>query len=140
MRIYGQLEGEIVTRLDLDLLLDYCILSEQVMELDDMRRMSYQVWSGMKDAWDGLGQEISMKEKLDEAVKVNMAMNDCVKLDGRVDRKRALLFQLRQSLYLTPRARAGSVPTQKEPEKPIDPVAQMLDNVTEYVNKDGRHA
>ena len=140
MRIYGQLEAEIVTRLDMDLLLDYCILSEQVIELDRMRRAAYEVWSKMNDAWNEMGEEISIKEKMDEAVKVNMAMNDCVKLDGRVDRKRALLFQLRQSLYLTPRARAGSIPAQKKPEEPIDPVAMMLDNVNEFVNKGGRNA
>jgi hypothetical protein len=143
MRIYGQLEAEIVTRLDLDLLLDYCILSEQVMELDRMRRAAYEIWSRMNEAWEELSSEISIKEKMDEAVKVNMAMADCVKLDGRVDRKRALLFQLRQSLYLTPRARAGSIPSQKKLEEQIDPVAQMLDNVKVYVNTDksgGQHA
>jgi hypothetical protein len=40
-----------------------------------------------------------------------------VKVDGRVDRKRALLLQLRQSLYLTPRSRAGVMPKSKSEEK-----------------------
>lgn len=55
---------------------------------------------------------------LDFAAKCTDAYDAIVKLDARVDQKRKLLFSLRQSLYLTPRSRAGAVNTPaEEPEK-----------------------
>lgn len=133
MRLYGELEAEIVTRMDIDMLVDYCMLIEQVQELDEMRRSAVTVWETLErmlDEFDG-----DEKDRYQLAINVGNALNDVVKFDGRADRKRDLLFKLRQSLYITPRARAGSIPSQKKPEEPLDPVAQMLDNVTKFVNK-----
>jgi hypothetical protein len=59
-----------------------------------------------------------------------------VKIDSRVDRKRALLLQQRQALYLTPRARAGAIPVQKQAEEPADDMDQLLSEVTRFVNRD----
>ncbi len=132
MRLYGELEAEIVTRMDVDMLVDYCMLIEQVQELDDMRRSAVKVWETLNCALDEFDGNAKDRYKL--AIHVGYALNDVVKFDGRADRKRDLLFKLRQSLYITPRARAGSIPNQKKPEEPIDPLAQMLDNVTEFVN------
>ena len=39
-------------------------------------------------------------------------------IDARLDGKRKLIHLLAQSLYLTPRSRAGVVPPQKEEEEP----------------------
>jgi len=60
-----------------------------------------------------------------------------VKLDGRVDRKRSLLLQWRQSLYLTPRARAGAAPAKKEKEEAPDPLEMLLNDVSDFVNGAG---
>lgn len=51
------------------------------------------------------------------------------RLDARADRKRALLLQWRQSLYLTPRARAGAVAARKQPEQPVDELERLLNEV-----------
>ncbi|GAP11755.1 hypothetical protein BECAL_02948 [Bellilinea caldifistulae] len=121
MREFMSLEGEIVTRLDFDLLVDYCILTEQVHELDAMRKAAY-------DRWVSLQIEQASEETLVEAYDV------VVKLDSRTDRKRALLLQIRQSLYLTPRARAGVAPAKKEPDEPKDELEKLLDDVSDFVN------
>jgi phage terminase small subunit len=138
MRLYGELEAELVTRLDQDLLCDYCILMEQVTELDQLRRDAYEIYEAMRAAWAELPEGTPPAEKLDLAMKLQTAFGEVIKLDGRVDRKRALLLQLRQSLYLTPRARAGVAPSKKEEEAPVDPLEQLLDNVTTFVNSDGK--
>ncbi len=121
MREFVSLEGEIVTRLDFDLLVDYCILTEQVHELDAMRKAAY-------DRWVSLQIEQASEETLIDAYDV------VVKLDSRTDRKRALLLQIRQSLYLTPRARAGVAPAKKEPDEPKDELEKLLDDVSDFVN------
>lgn len=166
MRGWSEIEAQVVTRLDMDLLVDYCILMEQVSELDRMRKVTYGLWLEMGAAHEKLkrliaeteteakkaresdpekaGQAAAKIEHLEEqailaAAKVVDAFEAVVKLDSRGDRKRALLLQWRQSLYLTPRARAGAAPSKKEKEpETVDPLEQLLNNVTDYVNGDGK--
>jgi phage terminase small subunit len=148
MRTYGELQATVVTRMDLDLLVDYCILMEQLQELDRMRQVAYQLWLELGKRHDKVKQEsadyaeqeepIEAEAKEEEAIrlatKVVNAFDAVVKLDGRVDRKRDLLLKLRQSLYLTPRARSAAVPAKKEKPQAPDPLEALLDNVTDYVN------
>ena len=143
MRMYNEVEATVVTRLDMDLLCDYCILMEQATELDQLRRSSYEIWQQLNE------RRLVLADLGDpaEAIKVAEKAADCfemiVKLDSRGDRKRALLLQMRQSLYLTPRARAGVAPNRKEKEaEEVDPLEALLngvvDNVNNYVNGDGK--
>lgn len=134
MRLYNQLEAEIVSKLDFDLLADYCILVEQVYELDMMRRAAWQVWESLNGAWDSREADWDIERMMEIALRLTQAANDTLKLDGRVDRKRALLLQLRQSLYLTPRARAGVVPASKDEPPPPDDLEQLLNDVTNELN------
>lgn len=135
VRMYGELEGEIVTRLDGDLLVDYCLLAEQVLQLDTMRAAAYKAWLQLANRHEELSQDPNMiDEAILLAVKVVGAFDAVVKLDGRADRKRALLLQLRQSLYLTPRARAGVAPAKKDEPEPPDPMDALLGEVSDYVN------
>ncbi len=136
IRLYGEIDGTIVTRLDLDLLVDYCLLAEQVIELDRMRKAAMAIFEIFEKARDDAVSEDDPAKALILSGKVTTAFDAIVKLDGRVDRKRDLLFKLRQSLYLTPRARAGAAPKGKPPEEPIDPMEALLGEVTEFVNKD----
>jgi phage terminase small subunit len=140
MRIYGELDAEIVTRLDLDLLLDYCLLAEQVAELDAMRKSATEIWEQL----DAQRLALIKANNLDEALKVSIRVTDTfdsiLRIDGRVDRKRDLMFKLRQSLYLTPRARAGTAPSKKEKEEPPDEMERLLDDVNDFVNGDQGHA
>jgi hypothetical protein len=136
MRVYGELEAQIVNRLDLDLLVDYCLLVEQVDELDAMRKAAYEAWRRLCEqaqAEEGAGTE----EILQGQAALIVMQAEVVKLDGRADRKRALLHQMRQSLYLTPRSRAGAAPARREAEPEADPMEQLLGAVTNYVNGAG---
>lgn len=164
MRGWAEIEAQVVTRLDMDLLIDYCILMEQCAELDRMRKVTYGLWLEMgaaserlkhlitetetearqqKDDPEKVAAAAARIEHLEEqainaAAKCIDAFEAVVKLDGRVDRKRALLLQWRQSLYLTPRARAGAAPTKKEQEVEVDPLEALLNNVNDFVNGDGK--
>lgn len=128
MREWSSLEGEVVTRLDFDLLIDYCLLVEQLGELDTMRKKAYDVWLGLSKAHEKLGAE--GEEKEDDAVAMGLevvgAFEAVIKLDARGERKRAHLQKLRESLYLTPRSRAGAVPKKKDVELP-DEFEEFLD-------------
>ena len=106
--LYRSMTADVVCTLDRDLLVDYCLVTEQVVELDAVRAA---VLKGMKKK----GSILSIQE--------------LTKVDARVDRKRSLLLQLRQSLYLTPRARAGVVPEGKPKEPPPDPLEELLKDV-----------
>ena len=122
MRTFDEIEGVIVTRLDMDLLIDYCMVTEQLAEMDMMRTTIVVAWKKAED----VGDTDKLLELLDAASK----------LDARIDRKRALLFQMRQSLYLTPRARAGVAPAKKEDPEPPDELEQLLNEANGIVNGD----
>ena len=136
MRIFADLEAEVVTRLDQDLLIDYCILLEQVVELDHMRKAAYRVGLQLAERHRQLISEDKSDDAVLLAIKIVGAFDAVLKLDARADRKRDLLLKWRQSLYLTPRARAGAAPAKKEPEPPPDDFEQLLDDVSEFVNGD----
>lgn len=133
MRLYAELEGELVTKLDMDLLVDYCVLIEQTDELDEMRGSARDVWRALMEARQAARDEGDDASALSLGNKVTAAFDAIVKLDGRVDRKRALLLQLRQSLYLTPRARAGVAPDKKEEPAPPDEMESLLAEANEII-------
>lgn len=136
MRMYGELQATVVTRMDMDLLVDYCILMEQVGELDELRKSAMDTWRAMQQAWPEIVASMDVKKILEASALLQATYSDMIKLDGRVDRKRAFLLQLRQSLYLTPRARAAAVPEKKEkPEEP-DELEKLLDDVENTLNNE----
>jgi len=134
MREYGSIDGVIVTRLDQDLLIDYCILIEQTAELDRMRKMAMNLFDRLSKEYYKLIESDMAADALVLADKITSSFEGIVKIDSRVDRKRALMLQLRQSLYLTPRARAGVAPKTKDPEESPDDMETLLNEVTDYVN------
>lgn len=168
MRGWSEIEAKIVTRLDTDLLIDYCLLMEQVGELDLMRKTTYRMWLELGVAHDSaIRKVLEAKRAYEETTKMVKetggellekgpgslaeveqweeravalasksldAFEAVVKLDGRGDRKRSLLLQWRQSLYLTPRARAAVAPEKKEKPEAPDPLAMLLDDVSSFVN------
>ncbi len=135
MRLYSQTQARIVTGFDQGILVDYCLLVEQLVELDELRRQSLETHAVMlkslraltaklkqKDAKTILAEQLAITEKLE------MIMAQIIKLDGRIDRKRSLIHTLRQSLYLTPRSRAGVAPAEREQET-LDEMAQLLNEI-----------
>lgn len=115
MRIYGSMQAEIVSGVDYLLVERFCAGVGELAELRELRQAAHQQAAAGSDA---------------------EAIDTFVKLDARVDRKSALLHTLSQSLYLTPRARAGVHPKPKEAEKPTDQMDQLLEEITEYMNQD----
>jgi hypothetical protein len=125
MRIYSELDAHIVTTLDRDLLLNYCLISEQLVELDELRAAAFKLWADLMQELKDLPKG-NLEVKLALIGKLQIAMNDIKGMDARCDQKRRLLLVYEQSLYLTPRSRAGVAPAEKE--KPIvDPMDELLD-------------
>ena len=135
MREFSNIEESYVISLDRDMLINYCILVEQLEELDRMRKTSYRIWLHY-----GKNYEKSVKDDDEEsaeewALKAGDAFDDVVKLDARADQKRKAIFDLQKSLYMTPRSRAGAKPPPKEPEVPQDEMGKLLSN---SVNGNGK--
>lgn len=157
MRTYAELEGVIVTRLDQDLLVDYCILMEQLVEMDEMRKSSADIHklilakmarietqrkeiakslrgASTEEASVLLAKDEELENQhLDLALRLSTAFDTILKLDSRVDLKRSKLHTLRQSLYLTPRARAGAAPKEKEVQAPPDEMEKLLNSAGIFV-------
>lgn len=109
MSLYAELVAEVVTALDLDTLLDYCLTMEQIGQLDGLRNALYR--SLVKARSDE--KKLELEQRL-------------LAMDARCERKRVLAQRLRESLYLTPRARAGAAPPTKPPEPEVDPMEALL--------------
>jgi hypothetical protein len=118
--LYGEVDGTIVTAFDANLLTRYCLLEEECLWLDGKRT---EVDNNAKR----LDKLLNTKAKLKEVDAENYlgllqqynALNARVQgLDARLDGKRKLLVAIEQSLYLTPRSRAGVAPTEKTKENP----------------------
>lgn len=134
--LYGETEAKIICAFDQGILVDYCLLVEQLVELDELRAQTLATHAAMlkslkeltakmkkKDAKTVLAEQMAITEKLE------MIMGQIIKLDGRIDRKRALIHTLRQSLYLTPRSRAGVTPAEREEEIKTE-MDKLLEEVT----------
>lgn len=135
MREYNDIEGVIVTRLDYDHLIDYCMLHQHLAEIDMMRNTAYRIWLELSKVHDELANQDKADDAVVMAIKVVDAYDAVRQLDTRSERKRALIKQWRESLYLTPRARAGTAPKEKEKEVPPDDMEQLLDEVETFMNE-----
>lgn len=126
LREFGELESQLATRLDQDLLVDYCLQMEQVSELDHMRTVAHALWLKLSGEHDRLSQAGQYDAAISIAVSVVGAFDAVLKLDARADVKRKGLLGLRQALYLTPRSRAGAAPAAKPAPEPADEMEDML--------------
>jgi phage terminase small subunit len=126
--LYSEIDGVIATSFDEDLLIKYCLLEEEVLELAKMRKT-------MRDDWESNQKTAKKIKPNSETLKIWVQMWDVVNgmyqrfqgMDARLDGKRKLLHTLSQSLYLTPRSRAGVAPPEKEPEKPKSKMDELLE-------------
>jgi hypothetical protein len=123
IRLYQGVDGTIVTAFDQDLLVQFCQVAQELAWWGD-KRAELDVNIGR------LNEKIlDIKDngELFKALELLGAMNTRLQgFDARLDGKRKLLHSLAQSLYLTPRARAGVAPSPKEPNVP-DPFGDMFD-------------
>ncbi len=138
LREFDSLEAVVITRLDMDLLIDYCMLMEQLEEMDVLRSGAMSLCETMLKGVEELKAQKEWIEAAKMASKASDVMDGIIKIDGRADRKRDLLTKLRQSLYLTPRARAGAAPKEKDPPEVPDEFEKLLDeSVSEYAQNGG---
>jgi phage terminase small subunit len=127
--MYRGLDAKIVSRLDEDMLVDYCILYEQGQELDKLRTAAGRNYTKAQKVLDKKfeSDDIDPKTLIKLSNSVNWCLGEIVKLDARADMKRKHLFTLRQSLYMTPRSRAGVAHAEKPKKQPKSDMANLLD-------------
>jgi hypothetical protein len=127
--LYLEVEGKIVTAFDYDLLIKYCLLEEEVVELAEMRKTIKSDWESQEKSAKKIKPNTdTLKDWVAMWGIVNALFQRFQGMDARLDGKRKLLHTLSQSLYLTPRSRAGVAPQEKEPEHDDDPMSELLDD------------
>ncbi len=122
IREYDRIDADLISRLDIDLMIDYCFVMAQVEELDHMRANAHTLWHYLCEQRAKLADEGNYLEALALIDKIQKAYETILKIDARVDSKRKLTFTLRQSMFMTPRSRTGVAP-KEDPNKrdPVDP-------------------
>lgn len=83
-----------------------------------MRKTAYQTYQILNRALDLATEKGETEKVITLSERVLGAFDMVLKTDARVDNKKKLLHQLGQSLYTTPRSRAGTVPVQKPEAEP----------------------
>jgi len=127
--LYQETDGQIVTAFDSWLLAKYCLLEEEAIELDALRR-------SVLDDYEAVSMQLSkIKPKADNFKEYGNLLEQKVALltryqgfDARLDGKRKFLVDMAQQLYLTPRSRAGVAPKEKEKPKPKNGMGALLDD------------
>ncbi len=143
MREFNAIDGRIVTAQDRDLLLGLCMSIQEESELVEMRVTALKLWrdlqvtaQGFEELVERLSDEEDLskgderelyKDALDWVNRVQAAYKTVLDLDSRLDRKRAMIRDYLEKLYLTPRSRAGvAAPVKETPEKNVDPMEALL--------------
>lgn len=127
MRDYRSIDGELVTHFDRTLLLRYCLAVEDFYWLFDLR-------TGILKSYELANNKLSRlrnTEDLDSYFKLLAQVTTLLArlqgFDARLDGKSKLIHALEQSLYLSPRSRAGAVPPEMPEPKPPDDMETLLD-------------
>ena len=125
--LYGEIEGQIVTAFDADLLAKYCLLEEECDWLAGIRKeIGRQYEIADKRLTKIRPKSKDLKDYYNALMAVNALLARLQGFDARLDGKRKLLHTLAQSLYLTPRARAGVPPPEKAVEEETDDMGKLL--------------
>jgi phage terminase small subunit len=125
--LWSETQGKIVTAFDEQLLVKYCLAEEELQELFEMRGQIKELWTSHKAVLANMQPTPeTMKDYFNALAQANALLQRFQGMDARLDGKRKLVFSLAQSLYLTPRSRAGVAPPEKEPEEPKDDMEQLL--------------
>lgn len=125
--LYFETEGVIITAFDADLLVKYCLAEEELLELFKLRGEIKKTWERHLKILDKINvKSEDMKNYYNALAQANALLQRFQGMDARLDGKRKLVVALAQSLYLTPRSRAGVAPTEKEPEEPKSDMEKML--------------
>lgn len=127
--LYLELQKMLATPLDENLLIKYCKAEQQFVEIEQFRDEKIKELASIREK-AGKIKLTSDAKQLKEWRQVLMAINDMEKniafLDARLDAKGKYIHSMQQSLYLTPRSRAGVNP-QKKREEVVDLFSKQFD-------------
>jgi phage terminase small subunit len=119
IKLYDEVAGTILTAFDEDLLVKYCLAEEEMQELYTMRSEIKAMWTIHAKWLNNLKPKAdNLKDYFKALEQANALLQRFQGMDARMDGKRKLFHSLAQSLYLTPRSRAGVAPTEKPKENP----------------------
>lgn len=128
IKLYGEVDGVIATAFDENLLIKYCLVLEECDWLAKIRarvekdyNAADKILSKIKPKGDAI------KDYYNALGQVNALLTRLQGFDARLDGKRKLALTIEQSLYLTPRSRAGVTPPTKEPETPKSETEKALE-------------
>ena len=115
--LYDSAKGELVTAFDENILTTFCLLEEQIRWLDiqaeNIKKSIDVVEKIILKKPAPKSEKSVIKEYYNLVKQYNYLISRLQGIDARCDGKRKLLHQISQSLYLTPRSRAGVSPTIK---------------------------
>ncbi len=127
IQLYQELDATVVTKLDERMLITYCKLIEEELNLEKKVADLDEAQQNMLAKAEKVQQnEKNFKTWVNMWGQVNGLTANFKGMDARLDGKRKHRLSLEQSLYLTPRSRAGVEPEKKKPEKPDDPMEKIL--------------
>lgn len=123
--LYGEIEGQIATSFDEDLLVKYCLVED---ECDWLSRIRSKIEKQYVSADTKLAKmkPDDLESYYKALSQVNALLTRLQGFDARLDGKRKLGLAYSQSLYLTPRSRAGVAPPTKETEAPLSAMEKTL--------------
>lgn len=128
MSLYGETKGEIITAFDENLLVRYCLSLEEIGEIYGLRKVVLKLWDQHAKWLEKLKpKNENLKDYFKALEQVNALLQRFQGMDARLDNKRKMILAMEQSLYLTPRSRAGVVPEEKEGGKPKSDMDKALD-------------
>ena len=115
--LYKELSATIATPLDENLLEKYCKAEQQFVEMEKMRDGKIAECEDAREKAKKIklgSDEKQIKEWRRMWDIVNGMEKNVTALDARLDAKGKYIHTMQQSLYLTPRSRAGVTPKRKE--------------------------
>lgn len=127
--LYFETENTFMTAFDADLLAKYCLLEEECLWLSDLRASVYDEAQNLKKRLGRVNAKDAEQTRLyyDLIEQYNALITRVQGLDARLDGKRKLSHAYAQSMYLTPRSRAGVAPAEKPSSENEDDFGSKFD-------------
>lgn len=127
--LYLELQTMLATPLDENLLIKYCKAEQQFVEIEQFRNEKIEELISTREKARKIkltGNVKQLKEWRQIQTTINEMEKNIASLDARLDAKGKYIHSMQQSLYLTPRSRAGVSP-QKKREEVIDLFSKQFD-------------
>jgi phage terminase small subunit len=127
IKLYDEITGTIITAFDQDLLIKYCLAEEELLQLEEIRKAVFKSWH-THNAWLSKlkPKNENLKVYFEALSQANALLQRFQGMDARLDGKRKMIHSMSQSMYLTPRSRAGVAPEEKEPDEPESEMDKLL--------------